>query len=75
MIIVYHLCSSLVLDEGDTLGISESFGAPGKRFGIDVSKAKTKSFLSLHYYGDDGYLLVNAKKLIEIVKMLIFLIR
>ena len=34
----------LILDEGDTFGINGNFGAPEKKFSINFSKAKTKTF-------------------------------
>ena len=38
----------LVLDEGDSFGINGSFGAPGKKFSINIRKGKTKLCFSLH---------------------------
>ena len=58
----------LVLGEGDTFGINESFGIPEKRFSINFAKAKTKFCLSLHYNGDNRYLFVNRKKYIYKIK-------
>ena len=51
----------LVLGEGPTYGINESFGPPGKKFSINVSKTNTKFCLSLYCNGDNIYLFVNGK--------------
>ena len=51
----------LILDEGDTFSIKESFGAPEKKFSINFSKANTKFCLSLHYNADNSYWFVNGK--------------
>ena len=52
-----------MLGEGDTFGNNGRFGAPGKKFRINFSKAKAKSFLSLHYNHDDSYLFVSGKEI------------
>ena len=54
----------LVLDEGPTYGINESFGSPGKKFNINFSKANT-SFMSLHYNEDNNYLFVNGREIFK----------
>ena len=43
-------------------GTNRSFGSQKKNFNINFSKAKTKLCLSLHYNGNNSYLLVNGKK-------------
>ena len=53
----------LMLGEGPTYGINGSFGAPEKKFSINVSKAKPKFCLSLHYKHDNSYLFVNGKEI------------
>ena len=65
----------LVLGEGDTFGINENVGAPGKKFNINFSKENTKLCMNLHYNGDNSYLFVNRKKSINlklILKILTF---
>ena len=49
----------LLLGEGPIYGINKSFGSPEKKFSINFSKAKTKFCMSLHYNGDNSYLLLN----------------
>ena len=44
----------LVLDDGDTFRINESFGSPETRSSIIFSKAKIKFCLGLHYNGDNS---------------------
>ena len=55
----------LFLDEGATDDINDSVGIAEKKFSITFSKAKAKFWLSLHYNGDNSYLLVTG---IEIYK-------
>ena len=55
----------LVLGEGLTQGIIDSTGSAGKKFGINFSKANTKSCLSLHYSGDGSYLYVNKTEIFK----------
>ena len=55
----------LVLGDGPTFGINESFGSPGKNFSINFSKANTKFCLSLHYNPDNSYLFVNEKEIFK----------
>ena len=50
----------LELDEDDTFGTNENFGAAGKKFSINISKANTKFYLSLHHNADNSYLFVKA---------------
>ena len=50
-----HWNKFLVLGEGPTYCINESFGSPEKKFSIKFSKAKTKICLSLHCNGDNSY--------------------
>ena len=47
----------------DAFGINGSFGALEKKFSINLSKAKTKFCLSLHYNEDNSYLFVNEKEI------------
>ena len=49
----------LVLGGGPTKGINDNIGAAEKKISINVSKANTKLFLSLHYNGDESYLYKN----------------
>ena len=51
----------LILGEGPTYGINESFGSLEKKFSINFTKASTKFCFSLHYNVDNSYLLVNGK--------------
>ena len=52
----------LLLGEGPTDDINGSVDAAEQTFSINFSKAKIKLYLSLHYNGDNNYLLVNTKK-------------
>ena len=52
-----------MIGKGDTLGNNGSFGAPEKTFSIKFSKPKLKFRLSLHYNGDNSYLIVNGKEI------------
>ena len=52
----------LILNEGETYGINGKFGSPEKNFSINVTKANTKFYLSLHYNADKSYLFVYGKK-------------
>ena len=61
-----------MLGEGDTFGNNGRFGAPGKKFRINFSKAKAKSFLGLHYNHDNSYLFVSGK---EIYNLYLFCLR
>ena len=54
----------LVLGEGPTFGINESFGSPEKRFTINFSKANTKFCVSLHYNADNSHLFDNGKEIL-----------
>ena len=53
----------LVLGEGLTFGINESFGSPEKKFCINFSKSNRKFCLSSHYNVDNSYLSVNEKEI------------
>ena len=55
----------MVVGEGPTFGINESFGTPEKKYGINFSKANTKFCLSLHYNADNSYLFVNGKEIFK----------
>ena len=59
----------LVLGEGPTFKINGSFGSPEKTFSINLSKANTKFYLSLHYNADNTYLFVIFKKFLIILKL------
>ena len=52
----------LILCEGPTFGINESFGALENDFDTNFTKVKTKFCLILHYNADSSYLFVNAKE-------------
>ena len=52
----------LILGEGPTFGINESFGLPEKKFRVNFTKPITKICLSLHYTADNTYLFVNGKE-------------
>ena len=56
----------LALGEGDTISINGNFGAPGKKFSINFSKANPKFCLSSHYNGDNSYSFVKGKKIYKI---------
>ena len=45
----------LVLGDGPTFAINESFGSTGKRFSINFSKANEKICLSLHCNAENSY--------------------
>ena len=49
----------LVLGEGPTFEINDSFGIAEKKISINFSKGKTQFCLSLHYNGVNSYLYVN----------------
>ena len=51
----------LILGEGPTFVINESFSTSEKKFGINVIKAKRKFCLSFHYDADNSYLFTNGK--------------
>ena len=73
--IVNHKNNFLVLDGGPTDYINGSVAAAEKKFSFSYSKAKAKFCLSLHYNGDNSYLLVNEKETISlnpIIKMSTF---
>ena len=53
----------LVLGEGPTYSINESFRSQKKKFSPNFSKAKTKCCLSLHYKHDNNYLYVSGKEI------------
>ena len=64
-----------MLEEGPTYGINGSFGSSEKKFGINISKARKKFGLSLHYNGDNSYLFVNGQRAFKfklIITMLTF---
>ena len=52
----------LILGEGPTFGINESFGALENEFDTNFTKLKTKFCLILHYNADSSYLFVNGKE-------------
>ena len=54
----------LILGKGPTQGIEHTLTAE-KLYSINFTKENTKFCLSLHYYGENSYLLVNG---IEIIK-------
>ena len=54
-----------MLGEGDTFDINGCFGASGKNFSINFSKANAKLCLSLHYNADNSYLFVNEKEIFK----------
>ena len=49
--------------EGLIDGIDGSVGAAEQKFTINISKAKTKFCLSLHFSHDNSYLFFNVKKI------------
>ena len=55
----------LILGKSPTYGINRSFGSPEKKFRINFTKVNRKFCLSLHYNGDNSYLLVNGKKIFK----------
>ena len=52
-----------MLDGGPTDYINGIVAAAEKKFSFNYSKAKAKFCLSLHYNGDNSYLLVNGKEI------------
>ena len=54
-----------MLGEGLTYGIKGNFGSLEKKFSNNFSKANTKLCLSLHYDGDNCYLLFNGKEIFK----------
>ena len=52
----------LILGEGPTFDINDSFGSLEKKFSINFIKANTKFCLSYHYNHDNSYLFVNGNK-------------
>ena len=57
--------NNLILGEGPTFGINESFGWPEKKFGINFNKANIKFCLSLQYNADNSYLFINGKEMFK----------
>ena len=57
--------NSLVLGKEDTFGINGNFGAAGKKFSINFSKANATFCLNLHYNADNSYLFVNGKEIFK----------
>ena len=55
----------LILGEGPTYGINESFGSPEKKFSIKFTEANTKLCLSLPYNADNSYLFFNGKEIFK----------
>ena len=57
----------LILGERPTFGINRMFGSPYKKFDVNFSKANlnTKFCLSLHYNGDNSYLLFTGKEIFK----------
>ena len=53
----------LVLGEGPTYDIKESFCEAEKKFSNNFNKTKTKLCLSLHYNSDNSYLFLNGKEI------------
>ena len=53
----------LILGEGPTSDINDSFGSPEKKISINFSEANTKFCLRFHYNGDNSYLFVNRKEI------------
>ena len=51
----------LILGEGSTFGINESFASPEKRLSINFTEANLKSRLNFHYNADNSYLFVSGK--------------
>ena len=65
----------LIVGEGLTYGITGSFCAPEKKFGISFTKANPKFCFCLHYNSDDSCFFVNEKKSLSLkltIKMLTF---
>ena len=69
LIIVHHFIqiiaknSFLKSGEVPTDNVNDNARAADKRFSINFTKAKTKFCLSLHYNGDNSYLLDNREKI------------
>ena len=65
----------LILGEGPTFVINESFSTSEKKFGINVIKAKKKFCLSFHYDADNSYLFINGKGICNlklVIKIIVF---
>ena len=60
-----HKKHFLVLGEGPTFGINQSFGSLEKKFIINFSEPRTKFCLSLYYNSDNSYLFVNGKEIFK----------
>ena len=69
LIIVHHLTLIiariffLVLDEGPSSDINDSFGSPEKMFRINFTKTNAKFCLILHYNHEHSYLFVYGKEI------------
>ena len=57
-----HKNNLLVLGEGDTFGISGSFGISKKKFSITFGNPKMKFWSSFYYNGVNSYFFVNGEK-------------
>ena len=55
----------LILGKGPTQGLGEHSLSGEKMYSISFTKVNTKFCLSLHYNGDDSYLLVNGTESIK----------
>ena len=62
-----HKNNLLILGEDPTFGINEGFGSPEKNFSINFSKAITKFCLSLHYNGNNNYLIVKKSVSLKLI--------
>ena len=77
-VVIFGVCNSssshsdncknkiLILDECPISDIKGSFGSAERKFSINFTKANTKFWLILHYYGDNSYLFVNGKETYKI---------
>ena len=57
--------SILILGEGFTQGLEDTILYAKRVYSINFSATKKKFCLSLHYNGDNSYLFVNGKEIIE----------
>ena len=55
----------LVLLEGITQGLDDTTLSEEKKYSINFTKNNTKLCLSLHYNGEDSYLIINGTEIIK----------
>ena len=55
----------LIIGKGPTQGLGEHSLSAEKMYSINFTKVNTKFCLSLHYNGDNSYLLINGTEIIK----------